>query len=209
MPDPAHAHLMTSEISTIEAPHRTIAHLPSWAALWEHFAQQSGRRPVRLKQIPGAAMPQPFRSLLVHSRDMTPTLEAFYGRALRLTVLSQETRDAVYMREVTLDLEGLNHPVAYGFSRIPLEHYPAKARQLVVEARQPLGRILQTEGISHMGWPNVFFGAECGARMGALLRVQRPGQLYGRRNLLLDGSRQLLAEVIEVLGPVKCDLDND
>ena len=39
------------------------------------------------------------------------------------------------------------------------------------------------------------------------MRVRRlacgaPGFLYGRRNVLLDGSRRLLAEVIEVLAPV-------
>jgi len=32
--------------------------------------------------------------------------------------------------------------------------------------------------------------------------VKSPGILYGRRNVLLDGSRQLLAEVFEVLAPI-------
>jgi hypothetical protein len=31
--------------------------------------------------------------------------------------------------------------------------------------------------------------------------MRHPGFLYGRRNVLLDGSRRLLAEVIEVLAP--------
>jgi hypothetical protein len=35
-----------------------------------------------------------------------------------------------------------------------------------------------------------------------VLGLSEPSDLYGRRNVLLEGSRRLLAEVIEILAPV-------
>jgi hypothetical protein len=39
--------------------------------------------------------------------------------------------------------------------------------------------------------------------MSGVLRLRQPCALYGRHNILLDGSRRVLAEVIEVLAPVE------
>jgi hypothetical protein len=38
--------------------------------------------------------------------------------------------------------------------------------------------------------------------MASMLKLECPWPLYGRRNVLLDGNRRLLAEVLEVLAPV-------
>jgi hypothetical protein len=39
--------------------------------------------------------------------------------------------------------------------------------------------------------------------MSSVLHLPQQNDLYGRRNVLLDGHRRLLAEVIEVLAPVR------
>jgi hypothetical protein len=79
---------------------------------------------------------------------------------------------------------------------------PTKARQRVLQELHPLGHILQTEAIPHMSWPQAFFRAEPDPHMAAMLRLRRNCGLYGRRNVLVDGFRHLLAEVIEVLAPI-------
>jgi chorismate-pyruvate lyase len=134
---------------------------------------------------------------------MTPTLEGFYGLPLGLTVLSRDGDGHAYLREVVLTLAAERCPIEYGAICIYLDRLPPAARQRVLEERRPLGKILETEAIPHLSWPQAFFRIESDARTSAALRLERPGGLYGRRNVLLDGSRHLLAEVIEVLAPVE------
>lgn len=187
--------------STSDASNRAQA-IPSWAALLERFYEPTGLSVPFLKELNGAEVPPPYRALLVHSSDMTPTLADFYGQALRLRVLSRERLGDSYKREVILWLAEDTRPVEYGVIRICLDRLPPAARRLVLEEQRPLGDILQGEAIPHLSWPQVFFQFKADAHAGAALGLRRPRLLYGRRNVLLDGSRRLLAEVIEVLAPV-------
>ncbi len=175
---------------------------PAWAALLERFYTRTGLSLPALQELTAAEVPEPYQALLVHSSDMTPTLAAFYGQAPRLRVLSREHRDDSYRREVVLWLAEDGRPVEYGVIRIHLERFPLAARRLVLEEQRPLGDILHREAIPHLSWPKGFFRLKSDAHAGAALGLRRPEFLYGRRNVLLDGSRHLLAEVIEVLAPV-------
>lgn len=203
------------------------AFTPSWAFLLEKFYARIGRPLPRLEQLAEEEVPQPFKSLLVHSSDMTPTLEAFYRRPLELTVLSRELEGESYLREVVLKIadviapariQGLtpppdarngtpcagdhSRPVEYGVIRICLSHFPPVARRRVLEEQRPLGSILHSEGIPHISWPQAFFRAGSEPHTSMVLGLGQPCELYGRRNVLLDGTRRLLAEVIEILAPV-------
>ena len=119
-----------------------------------------------------------------------------------LTVLSRELQNDAYLREVILSRANDGSPVEYGVIRICLDHLPPPASRRVLEEQAPFGNILQTEGIPHMSWPQAFFRVDSDAHMRTVLRLQHSEVLYGRRNVLLDGSRRLLAEVIEILGLV-------
>ena len=176
--------------------------IPSWAALLERFYERTGLSAPVLKELKGAEVPQPYQGLLVHSSDMTPTLAGFYGQTLRLKVLSRERQDDSYKREVILWLAEDARPVEYGVIRICLDRLPPAARELVLQEQRPLGDILQGEAIPHLSWPQAFFRLKADAHAGAALGLRHADFLYGRRNVLLDGSRHLLAEVIEVLAPV-------
>jgi chorismate-pyruvate lyase len=182
--------------------HPEVAHLHGWASLLEWFYQRSGLELPRLHQLKPERVPQPYSALLVHSSDMTPTLENFFRQPLGLTVLSRDIQDQSYRREVVLTLGCEMRPILYGAIRIVLDRLPDKARLAVLEERFPLGHILQTEAIAHLSWPQAFFRAEPDMHMTAMLGLGRVGDLYGRRNVLVDGSRRLLAEVIEVLAPL-------
>ena len=175
--------------------------MPSWAALLQRFYAGTGLCAPVLTELKPAEVPPPYQGLLVHSSDMTPTLASFYGQALRLRVLGRELQDDSYKREVILWLAEDTRPVEYGVIRICLNRLPPAARQLVLQEQRPLGDILQGEAIPHLSWPQAFFRLKADAHAGAALGLQRADFLYGRRNVLLDGSRRLLAEVIEVLAP--------
>jgi hypothetical protein len=87
--------------------------------------------------------------------------------------------------------------------RICLDKLPAAARQAVLAEERPFGNILETEAIAHLSWPQAFFELEADYHIGQVLGLRAPARLYGRRNVLVDGSRRLLAEVVEVLAPAE------
>jgi hypothetical protein len=202
MPDLSVMSLSSSKDSSPLQAERSDSQAPAWASLLGLFYAQAGMAFPELVRCKGPEMPQPYRSLLVHSRDMTPTLEDFYQQELTLKVLSRKLEHQTYLREVTLDLKDSGKPIEYGAIRIFTSLFPPAAREMILHERCPLGKILQLEGIPHVGWPQAFFSVAQDQHMASNLRIKTPGVLYGRRNVLLDGSRQLLAEVFEVLAPV-------
>jgi len=187
--------------ATTSEPPREQPRPPGWAALLERFYGKLGLPMPRIQDTDGQSMPEPYRRLLVHSCDMTPTLEAFYRQPMRLTVLTREQQDYSYLREVVLKSANDARPVEYGVIRICLDHLPPPASLRVLEEQRPLGNILQSEAIPHLSWPQAFFRVESDSHLAHVLHLAQPGTLYGRRNVLLDGSRRLLAEVIEIAAP--------
>jgi chorismate-pyruvate lyase len=177
-------------------------HLPSWGALLERFYARLNLPLPSMARLLDQDVPEPYRRLLVHSHDMTPTLEGFYRQPMCIAVLSREREEGAYLREVILKPAAEARPVEYGVIRICLDNLPATARQRVLEEERPLGNILQTEAVPHLSWPQAFFRVDADSHMTRVLRLRQPGVLYGRRNILLDGSRRLLADVLEVLAPV-------
>ena len=192
----------------LDAPFITpaLAHGPAgkaaWLGLLERFYQRAHLPAPVVQELPDCDVPEPYHSLLVHSSDMTPTLERFYGQKMGLTVLSRELQESAYLREVLLKRVHDQCPVEYGVIRICLDHLPPPAARRVLEEQAPLGNILQTESVAHMSWPQAFFRAQSDPHMHSVLGLEREHILFGRRNVLLDGSRRMIAEVIEILAPV-------
>src|SRR5207247_888701 len=101
-------------------------------------------------------MPEPYKSLLVHQRDMTPTLENFHGRSVHLRVLGRERRGEDYSREVVLQLEGSEQPVEFGAIRIHLGLFTPAACEQILREEWPLGHILKDHAIAHSSRPGAF-----------------------------------------------------
>src|SRR5580698_8807474 len=98
----------------------TTSFSPALAHPLNEFYAAAGQILPPLNQIDGAAMPEPYRTLLVHQNDMTPTLEKFYRNSVHLKVLSRRQTDNAYFREVVLCLDGSNQPVEFGAIKINL-----------------------------------------------------------------------------------------
>jgi chorismate-pyruvate lyase len=184
--------------------------ITGWTALLERFYARGGFTLPPLERLKDDEVPHPYKALLVHSQDMTPTLESFYQQPVGLTVLSRERHHNSYYREVILTVENGVKPIVYGAIRIRLDHLPAPVCQRVLEEHRPFGNILQSEALPHISWPQAFFRVQSDTHTHSVLRLPRACALYGRRNVLLDGARRLLAEVIEILAPVsKADLNHE
>src|SRR5438045_2891667 len=109
-----------------------------------------------IEQIDGEEMPQPYRQLLVHTADMTPTLEKFHDERIYLNVISRQTRGDFYFREVILLTQRTRTPVEFGAIKINLGLLPAAARRLILEEQEPLGTILHDFKIPHVSRPKAF-----------------------------------------------------
>lgn len=147
-------------------------------------------------------VPEPYRRLLVHDSDMTPTLEAAHGRKVRLQVLRRDATNGVLSRAVTLVLDSGETAVEVGAIRIFLAHLPPAARESVLEHREPFGAILWRHGVEHHSRPVAYFAVTPDSMIRDALRINgSTGVLYGRRNTIWNSSNHTLAEVVEILPP--------
>ena len=146
-------------------------------------------------------VPQPFRDLLVHENDMTPTLEAFHGRRISLHVLERHQQESRLLRQVVLKLEGDETPVEFGAIRINLTLFKTQALQLILEGQVPLGTILREQNILHTSGPKEFFSVLSDAVVNRALQLTGTYQLFGRRNVIRDSQGRPVAEMTEILPP--------
>src|SRR5260370_34409178 len=93
------------------------------------FYDQVGLSLPAVVRVEDRDVPEPYKSLLVHTRDMTPTMGGFYNRGIQLRVLRHTLRHDVFSREIILVLEGDGRPVVFGAIKIYLERCPPEARR--------------------------------------------------------------------------------
>ena len=122
----------------------------------DEFYAQAGQPLPPLNEVDGEAVPEPFKTLLVHQNDMTPTLEKFYQRSVHLQVLGRRRRDETYFREVVLRLDETGEAVEFGAIKIHLELFAKAARAQILEEHLPLGHILEEHKIPHTSRPRAY-----------------------------------------------------
>ena len=167
----------------------------------DEFYVRSGRAPMEFAVIAPAGVPEPYRTLLVHERDMTRTLEQFHNGVIHLRVLSSYHEREAYWRESVLELDGSNRAVEYGAIKIHLDRFPQPWRTQILEERRPLGGILNASGIRYTSRPTAHLRFTPDEFMSRALQLRDGTLLYGRQNTLRDDSGQVLAEIIEILPP--------
>jgi chorismate-pyruvate lyase len=177
-----------------------------WAYPLDEFYAQAGLPLPAIEQVRGEDVPEPFRRLLVHLDDMTPTLETFHQDKIHIHALRRDQRNGYYFREVVLELDRDDTPVEFGAIKINLNLFEPKARQLILGEREPLGHILSLCGVVHSSRPKAYLKLEADDLIGQALRVSRRTVLYGRRNTLFDPQQQPLAEIVEILPPAAAGL---
>jgi chorismate-pyruvate lyase len=165
----------------------------------DEFYALAGQSLPPLNQIDGELVPEPYRSLLVHQNDMTPTLEKFHKSPIHLEVLGRRRKDDAYFREVILRLDSSNQPVEFGAIKINLDRFTPESREAILQERLPLGHILHQYKISHTSRPGAYLRLASDKLINRVLEFSGAQVLYGRRNTLYDPQQQSLAEIIEIL----------
>ena len=168
----------------------------------DDFYSRAGVPLPGIEPLTGAQVPEPYRTLLVHQNDMTPTLENYHGAAIHLKIISSEVRGGYYFREVALHLDNSEKPVEFGANRVSLDLFPARARKLILEEHMPLGSILKDCKIEHTTVARGFFRVQPDDLILRALQLREAAPLYGRKATILDPERRPISEIVEILPPV-------
>jgi|SRR5579872_5957130 len=171
----------------------------------DEFYALAGQPLPPLTRIDGEAVPEPYKTLLVHQHDMTPTLEKFHCRRIHLQVLGRRRKDDAYFREVVLLLDSTNQPVEFGAIKINLSLFPPAAQAQILHEHLPLGHILEECKIPHTSRPSAFIRLASDKLINEVLKLSGAQVLYGRRNTLFDPRQRPLAEIVEIL-PVAIEM---
>jgi hypothetical protein len=169
--------------------------------LGEFYEELPERPDLEYAPLSPERLPEPARSLLVHDRDMTSTLERHYAEPVALRILSSKIRRNWYSRHIVLETAHSKRPAEYGAIRILLPLLSERARSEVLEEHQPLGGILNAHRLTYRSCPGAFFKVFANPLICDSLRMDGPDWLFGRCNCLSDDVGRTLAEVIEILPP--------
>ncbi len=162
------------------------------------FCSNDGIELPSYRIISGTEIPEPYNSLLNHTRDMTSVLQEYHGQNIHLeNVHVRRHRDQV-LRMVALITEG-GRAVEFGAIEINLSPLPEAAQRDVLAAYTPLGAILNRHGVGYVSKPKGFFEIESNHLIGEALKMDTPAKLYGRMNVLRSTTDEVLARVVEIL----------
>jgi chorismate-pyruvate lyase len=167
----------------------------------DEFYVRGERALLPFASVTAGDVPEPYRTLLVHERDMTRTLENFHGGTIHLRVLSSYHEGDAYWRESVLQLDGSNRPVEFGAIKIHLDRFPEPWRAQILAEHLPLGGILNASGLGYTSRPTAYLRFTPDEFITCALHLEKDALLYGRQNALRDTAGNVLAEIIEILPP--------
>ena len=159
---------------------------------------RSGVEPPRAIPIGPEDIPQPYRSLLVHTTDMTLTLERHFGVRVVLRPLSTFTQGPWYFRRVLLSQEYTGRPVEMGAIRIRIGSFPERIRKQILQNDVPLGRLLRDGGVQYQSLPKMFLAVTPNPAMMGVFWMREPKTLYGRRTEMMHNGTKI-GDIVEVL----------
>lgn len=166
-----------------------------------HLFPDSPDRPDAV-DVPANEVPEPYRSLLVHTHHMTVTVEQFYGSPVNVQVLECRREGNEYARKILLALtDEPKRVVQFGLVRINLGVCPEPVRAAIVEGKTPLGRVLIQHNMLRRIEPLSFLRATLSPKMAEWFRVPLGTETFGRIGVIYTGTRPAV-EVLEILTPV-------
>jgi chorismate-pyruvate lyase len=143
-------------------------------------------------------LPQPYRMLLAHDRDMTGTLETYFNQSMTLRVFGKKGDGDSLFRQVVLEGVEDGVPREFGAIRIDLSCFTGETRDIVSACKVPLGRVLREHGVPYVSNPSAYLCVTPDAVLGEALHADT-GPLYGRKNELKMPDGRSIAKIIEIL----------
>ena len=146
-------------------------------------------------------MPEPYRSLLVHTPHMTVTVEGHYGQSVNVKVLESVQGERDYGRKILLALKETGEVVQFGIIDVDLDALSESVRREFVAGRTPLGRVLIQNNVLRSIQPVAFFRVVPDAKLCEWFGLSEPQTTYGRLGIIFTGDRPAI-QVLEILAPI-------
>jgi hypothetical protein len=160
--------------------------------------EQAGIKAPAATPVAPRDIPPPYRSLLVHERDMTLTLEEHFGGRVALRALSTFAKGRSYFRRVLLVQEYSGRPVEMGAIRINLDAFSGRLRAQILRNQVPLGRLLRDGGVDYRSRPRAFLAFRPNSEMMGVFWMREPRTLYGRQTEVVLGGKKI-GDIVEIL----------
>ena len=154
------------------------------------------------EKIDATDMPEPYRSLLVHEGDMTSRLEGHHECPVKVNRLRSSNNGKLYFREVMLLTQDNDSPTEYGAIEVNLGTLPEEVRELVLQARQPLGAILNDHRVPYSSAPRAFLKIIPDGPIVEAFGTIEADHLYGRSNIISGYNGDVIAQIVEILPPL-------
>lgn len=181
----------------MSSPHTPPPRLPGYAAALVAAAHADAPQ-MRADAVSPESVPEPQRSLLVHTHDMTPTLERHHAGTIFLQVLQSRELDGWWHRHSILMLHQRQIPVALGLIRIRLAALPPAVAELVRLNRMPLGALLHQHRVPHACHPGGYYRISGLGAFAAAIHQPADAVCFGRANVI-RGATDTICEILEVL----------
>ena len=153
------------------------------------------------EEVRPESIPQPFRALLVHNRDMTSTLEHHHGGPVHLRVLNLSREGDTLHREVLLCRDRDGVPVEFGATLARLGQFEEPWLGEILASKRPLGGILNASRKPYASRPSAYLRVRADAFLRSGLGLTGEPWLYGRRNMLTTMNGDEIASILEILPP--------
>jgi chorismate-pyruvate lyase len=93
-------------------------------------------------------------------------------------------------------------PTEYGAIEVNLNALPEEIRPLVLQARQPLGGILNDHRIPYSSAPRAFLKVVPDGPIVEAFGTVEADYLYGRSNVISGYNGDVIAQIVEILPPL-------
>jgi chorismate-pyruvate lyase len=150
--------------------------------------------------VPAAAVPPPYRDLLVHEHHMTVTVEAHHRDLVDVRILARADDGDSYARKILLTLQGNGKVVQFGIMRVHLRYCSPEVAAEIRAGQTPLGRILIQHDVLRQIEPTAFLRVSPGPAVKSWFGPDEDRPAYGRLAYIhCDGKPAI--ELLEVVAP--------
>jgi hypothetical protein len=163
------------------------------------YDQQIEEGPV-FEETSSVDMPEPQRTLLCHTNDMTPTLEKYLKETAHLSLLDRQSGSGFFFRHIAL-VDKNDNPMEVGAIKIYISKFPPQAQKLINESFIPLGTIFKMFSIQHINKPQSFYRVISDQRINKIFKLNETTILYCRINQQVNSNDEVISLALEILPP--------
>lgn len=152
------------------------------------------------RQIAADEVPEPYHHLLVHDRHMTETLEGHYRRSLVVRPYQVRRDGDLYGRKLDLLTAGNSLVILTGIMLFNFRYCNERVRDLILEQRIPLGRILAENNVLRQISTESFLRLDAADPLVARFGLPAPRDAYGRVATIFCDERPAV-DLLEIVRP--------